>query len=249
MNIYGTTAIFPGKSYAFALNRLHTEVLEVGGVKVKTEKIQLCPQTRDVMTVEVAKFLRMNWPKVDFRLHANCKMSPWLHQFDASTPWDEPWVRTYVNQMKKVQKALGASVFSWHASGHSPSNLKTAIDSTKRLSDELEVVVAIEGLYPGAHSGAVLTNEEEYEVLAKSGVPMALDLSHLYICYHQGTLKNKERIAEWLANDKCLEVHLSYNDGCRDSHASYPAGELPFGWEFLLNCSKNASIFSESRSV
>jgi hypothetical protein len=249
MNIFASTAMFPGKAYAIAMNQIMGRGWQVGDVLLSKKAVQLCPQTRDVLDEEMADTLRNNYPDVAFRVHANCKMTSDLRQFDASTPWDLPWVNTYINQLKRVSMMLGAQVFSWHASGHSPSTLVKAIEHTKRLEDKLEMPVAIEGLYPGAHIGAVLTTQEEYETLAESGVCMAIDLSHLKICYTQGTFKDLSQIHYLVGSSNCIEVHLSHNDGLHDSHAAYPVGEAPFGWGYLPYCGKNAVIFSESRSI
>lgn len=70
-----------------------------------------------------------------------------------------------------------------------------------------------ETMYPGYHLG----NEQQLLTAVNYRLPLAVDVSHLYIQLHAGVLSaaGVQRLVEY---DNIKEIHLSHNSGKSDSH-------------------------------
>ncbi|MDR2032821.1 MAG: hypothetical protein LBP86_11370 [Azoarcus sp.] len=83
----------------------------------------------------------------------------------------------------------------------------------------------------------------EYRALFESGVPYALDLSHLNILATWSGRRETALVAEMLACERCLEIHVSDNDGHGDGHLVCEAP--PWWFDLLDGCHGGAVIFAE----
>jgi len=84
----------------------------------------------------------------------------------------------------------------------------------------------------------------EYKELLESGAYYALDLSHIRILAFISKQREHTLLQEMLASDKCIEIHVSHNDGLRDQH---DICDRPVWWLDILEKYANpqAVIFSE----
>lgn len=83
----------------------------------------------------------------------------------------------------------------------------------------------LEVMYPGYRLGS---DADLCHALAR-GWPLAVDLSHLFILRTQGALGDAT-LARLLDAPSVVEVHVSANDGARDSHQ--PLGPGTFGLDY-----------------
>jgi hypothetical protein len=84
-------------------------------------------------------------------------------------------------------------------------------------------------------------------MLLESGAHYALDLSHLHIVATASGYVEWGLLQELLASPKCLEVHLSGNDGSADQHHALDVASVPWWWVLLADVNPNAVLFSEGR--
>ena len=54
---------------------------------------------------------------------------------------------------------------------------------------------------------------------------------------------------ELLASPKCLEVHVSGNDGSADQHHALDVDAVPWWWSLLAEVNSEAVFFSEGRQA
>jgi hypothetical protein len=74
-------------------------------------------------------------------------------------------------------------------------------------------------------------------------VPYALDLSHLHILATRTGRRETTLVAEMLACERCIEVHVSDNDGQGDWHQV--CAEPPWWHPLLPHIHPHAVVFSE----
>lgn len=105
--------------------------------------------------------------------------------------------------------------------------------------------MGIEGHYPLAGDPFLLSSWAEYAELLESKAYYALDMSHLNIVARQSKQIEKGLVAELLNCDRCLEIHVSGNNGERDSHRKLIG--RPWWWSLMeKHAYPEAVIFSES---
>lgn len=209
--------------------------------EISLEHVQIVPQLRSAMTVDKAHELREKYPNIQFRLHANVRLSDRWVLYDLSD-FDEH--KNLFKQVGEIQKALGATVYSAHSGQTSGVSLKQVFDNAKRASDLMQCTVAIEGLYPSIRlRNQILTSWRCYQDLLDSGLPFALDLSHLKIVQNRYGEK-RTLLQELLSSENCVEIHVSENDGKADIHDM--CVEKPFWFEDLVKYrNPKAVIFTE----
>jgi hypothetical protein len=209
---------------------------------IRLDRVQLVPQGRGVLDFGLCETLQEEHPNTQFRLHANCRVLPARHVMAdlSGLSLHEP----YFDQAAKISKALCAQAYSAHAGRRSEATMGEMMDNARRLSDRFDCPVAIEGHYPDAHNTWLVNSWSEYEQVWASGLPYALDLSHLNILRHKTRHTEWDLISEMLSSDQCLEVHVSANDGHGDQH-QICADEV-WWWDVLQVCTHpDAVIFSE----
>lgn len=239
MKVHLSLACWPGLDYAQIPGVLaHPHVEPLFGA-LSTTHVQLVPQTMRQFDEACADSLRQAFPGIRFRLHANVRVLPRHRMADLSTfDTDLDWFR----QAAAISQRLGAPVYSAHAGYRRNASLDTVLDNARRCADLFGCPVAVEGLYPDRHDSQLVSKWAEYRALSGSGVPYALDLSHLNIVAHRYG-RNDALVADMLACERCIEVHVSDNDGSGDWHQV--CAEPPWWYPMLFHINPSAVIFSE----
>lgn len=239
MNACLSLACWPGLDYCRVpevLARTHTEPL-FG--TLSTAHVQLVPQTVGQLDAARADGLLAAFPGIQFRLHANVRVLPRhrladLSTFDADQDWFE--------QAAHISQRLGASAYSAHAGYRRNATLAQVLDNARRCADLFGCPVAVEGLYPDRHRTQLVASWEEYRTVFESGVPYALDLSHLNIVAHR-VGREDGLVADMLACERCIEVHVSDNDGMGDQHRI--CHTPPWWYRLLAHLHPGAVVFTE----
>ena len=217
--IHATTAMLPGIHLHECVLSLIQDPPRCGVLgRVNTGHMQICPQTPGHLTESVCESLRADYPSTSFRLHANAKVERQHRFLDAST-FNSDNVSYYL-ALADRSKRLGASAYTLHAGYKDQCSLNQMLDNLMRLQDLFgpDCTVGIEGLYPNKHRPQHISTWAEYEHVFRGGYTMALDLSHLNICARTEGVIEHGLVAEMLSSPSVCEVHLSSNDGRRDSH-------------------------------
>lgn len=203
-------------------------------------KLQLCPQNLGCLDVGMAGDLRRQYPEVEWRLHANVRIQN-THQIIDLCDWPEQ--REYFQQLGRISKALDAPAYSLHAGKRSQATVTEVIRYSHELAQVFGVPVAIEGHYPTPRNSWLFSSWQEYRQLLESDACFALDLSHLNILASHENAVEIGLVSEMLSSERCLEIHVSANDGRRDQHL--PLMEKPWWWPLLKHAHANAVVFSE----
>ena len=193
-----------------------------------THTIQICPQSRQVLNDAVVDNLKARWPRHRWRLHANPKLWDLPPIFyDASTVQDH--FEHCFRPLARFSQRLGADLYSLHAGRTLYASRERLLANVARLEDLFGHPVAIEGMYPDRRNRFHVADSEGYRWLLESGVPMAIDVSHLHIvrCAESGF--DSGLLSALLESESCVEVHLSHNNGRADQHRALPA-EPPWWW-------------------
>lgn len=207
--------------------------------RLSTAHVQIVPQTIGLLDEEQADSLRAAFPDIQFRLHANVRVLPRHRMADLSTfDTDLDWFR----QAAVISRRIGAPAYSAHAGYRRNATLAQVIENARRCADLFGCPVAIEGLYPDRHNTQLVSTWTGYRTVFGSGVPYALDLSHLNIVAHQSG-REDGLVAEMLACERCIEVHVSDNDGSGDWHQV--CTDEPWWYSLLSHINPSAVIFSE----
>jgi hypothetical protein len=201
---------------------------------------QICPQNPGKITPEDAQALRLEYPGVQFRLHANAQVAGWSAHADASTFGE---FEGYFHVLWRVSESLGAPAYTWHAGMRRNASLQAVLDRTDYLEQAWGIDVGIEGLYPTPDDRYLLSTWDEYRVLLDSGVKYALDMSHINILAHRSGERNAGLVRNMLSSPACIEVHLSGNAGDADTHGQLATE--PWWWDLLDSANPNAVIFTE----
>ena len=188
------------------------------------------------------------FPTTQFRLHANVKTEPKRLIYDLSCKGSES--NQYFKLLAYYSKLLHAPCYSLHAGYSDNCCLGGMISRIRDLEDWFDAPVAVEGGYPTSKRPQLLSSWEDYEWLSEQSVNFVVDLSHLNIIrHHQGC--NDTLVQTLLDSQRCIEIHISNNDGRKDSH--YPLKNDEW-WSELLTNAKSvetgvATIFSEGNQL
>lgn len=239
MNACLSLACWPGLDYARVpglLARSHTEPL---AGPLSTAHVQLVPQTARLLDEARVDLLRAAFPATRFRLHANVRVLPRHQMADLSTfDRDTGWFR----QAARISRQLDAPAYSAHAGDRRHATLAQVLHNARRCADLFGCPVAVEGLYPDRHGTQLVSTWGEYRTVMDSGVPYALDLSHLNIVARRYG-REDALVADLLACGRCIEVHISDNDGDHDSHRVCTTP--PWWFPLLVHLNPDAVVFSE----
>lgn len=236
-------ACWPGMPHLAAAQAAMRGVAEPQVGALLTDHIQLVPQSCDLLDAGLAEVLANAWPSTAFRLHANVRVLPRRRLADLCTfERDRDWFEAAA----RVHRVLGASVYSAHAGQRRDATLDEMFDNARQCADLFGCPVAIEGQYPiagGDPHRFLVSSWSEYRALLDSGLPYALDLSHLNILAHRTGQRDDTLVAEMLSSPACLEVHISDNDGRADTHRVLL--REPWWWPLLRHIHPGAVVFSE----
>lgn len=238
-DIYIALGAFPARSIEEAM-LLSATASEPFFGRISSAHVQICPQNPGVLTMEYAREIVSRYPDTQFRLHANARVEGWNSLADLSAMNVH---HAYFNNLAVVSHSLGAEAYTLHAGNRALGSLKSLESSLHRLEDLFGCRVGVEGLYPTDNHRYWIDSWDEYAYLLKAGCDYAIDLSHLNILAHKSGIREYNLIQELVSSDKCIEVHISDNDGSRDTHLR--VFEEPWWFDCLSHTHKDAVIFTE----
>lgn len=236
-------ASFPRRGYIEAMRLAASgQFIEPLLPDVQINHVQLCPQNLGQIDDEVISELHNTYPETRFRLHANARVMSSrlisdLSNFDRDA--------RYWSELAKTSIKLKAPAYSAHAGRRVDGSIDDAINNARRAEQIFDCPVALEGHYPERGDPYLFSTWAEYRYLFESGIAYALDLSHLNIVSRNGRHYERELVREMLSSDRCIEVHLSGNDGRRDIHT--PLVTEPVWWSDLDYIQANAVVFTEGQ--
>ena len=244
LEVQGTTACFPGVRFEEAVRRLADGVEEPLLGRLGTAHVQLCPQNFGVLDEAVVERLRESFPAVRFRLHANVRVFRQVYRWSASD--FSPDTAFYFRRVAEISRHLGSEAYTLHA-GQRHCTLGELCRKVRALEDLFGVPVGVEGHYPVPRNRWLVSDWDEYHWLLESGLRFVVDLSHLNIVARTTGRREDRLVEELLACDRCLEIHVSANDGRRDLH--WPLEREPWWWPLLEYRNPNAVVFSEGNQL
>jgi hypothetical protein len=240
MKVNVSLACWPALSHEAAFKQLCLPIREPLFGLLSIKNVQLVPQSWGYLNEERVAAFRSSHPGTQFRLHANVQVqsehrSTNLGNFHRNTGW--------FAQAARVSRQLGASAYTAHSGRRSDANLITLLENARRCADLFDCSVGIEGGYPTNGDVMLVSTWSEYRTVFESGVPYVVDLSHLNILASHTGQQESMLVSEMLACERCIEVHLSDNDGRADSHLVCTKTTW---WHPLLSyVHQDAVIFSE----
>lgn len=202
--------------------------------------VQLCPQNLGRVDEVLLSKLEELYPETEFRFHANVHLLEKMKFVNLMDEDPEYWIR-----LKKLNTFIGSPPYSAHPGQRSQGAMKELFGRVLKLQDLIGAPVAIEGMYPSPQSYLV-SSSKEYEALLNSGCYFAIDFSHLNIRRTQSRISDS-LIKEMISSDRCLEIHVSGNDGSSDQHTFLK--DNPWWMELLHKKNEKSIIFSESRKI
>ncbi|MDZ7855756.1 hypothetical protein [Sphaerotilus sp.] len=238
--VHVSLACWPGLRHEQAAQHLSEEISEPMFGPLSTAHVQLVPQSFGIMTEDLADQLMSAFPQVRFRLHANVRVLPEHRVADLSGfQVQADWFR----QAARISRRLSAPAYTAHAGLRSESTLPAMLDNARRCADLFGCPVGVEGLYPARGDAWLVSSWAEYRQLFESGVPYALDLSHLNILATASGVRDDALVREMLACERCIEVHVSANNGRGDWHQV--CDQAPWWHPLLDSLHPHAVVFSE----
>lgn len=211
---------------------------------IDTSHFQLCPQNYGVITEDLAKDLVSRFPDVAFRLHAKARVLQHTRGDDASGYHLQDH-HDFFEALGRIGNVLGGHGYTLHAGKRAGCDLEQLRSNILAMEDAYGMPVGVEGLYPDQKMDYLINCWEEYAWLLTAGIRYAVDLSHLNILARQSGRNEVALVKELLANERCMEVHVSGNDGLHDSH-QLVTGE-PWWLQLVGDCHSNAIMFYEGR--
>lgn len=240
MKAHVSLACWPGLRHDEAAQRLSSPPVEPCFGRLSTEHVQLVPQSLGQLDDVLVDMLRQAFPDTCFRLHANVRVLPRHVMADLSGLASHA---EWFARAARISQRLNAPAYTAHAGRRSQATLGEMLDNARRCADLFGCPVGVEGHYPTLQNTWLVSSWQEYQALLESGVPYALDLSHLHIVATRSGRREETLVAEMLACERCLEIHVSSNDGRSDRHDV--CAEPPWWFALLPAAHPDAVIFSE----
>lgn len=240
MKAHVSLACWPGLRHRAAAELLREPIDEPLFGRLSVDHVQLVPQSLGCLTEALADALRADLPGTRLRLHANVHVLPQrrfadLSGFELHADW--------FAQAARISRRLDAPAYTAHAGRRAEAGLQAMLEHARRCADLFGCAVGVEGHYPTARDTWLVSSWPEYRALFESGVPYALDLSHLHILATHTGRTETALVAEMLACERCIEVHVSANDGRGDWHQVCTE---PSWWHAVLSqVHSGAVVFSE----
>ncbi len=250
MNINAVSACWSAYTYEEALQKIHQGTYEPLLGALSHEHVQLCPQHKNIITPELIDSLKTLYPETQFRLHADVRIlgkigyTIDLMDYSEKTAW-------YFEKLGEYSRQLNAPCYSLHVGERKHFTLQDMIDKAHKVQEYFDCPIALEGHYP-LRKKYLIDSWDEYTALYHSGLSYALDLSHLHIVATHEKGWDVALVETMLQSPQCLEVHISFNDGKRDSHQLALAEEQALWtmWQaWLAQKHENAIVFSEGNQT
>ena len=233
-------ASWPGTRVAQAVQRLREKITEPLLGDLSIEHVQLVPQSFGRLTDDLVDSLTTAFPLTRFRLHANVRVLA-NHRFADLSTFNAD--RDWFVQAAGISRLLKAPAYTAHAGRRVNATFEQLLDNARRCTDMFGCPVGVEGLYPATGNPWLVSTWHEYQALLVADVPYAIDLSHLHILACQSGVRNEDLVRELLASERCIEVHLSHNDGRGDQHQV--CNSEPWWYSLLNSIHPLAVVFSE----
>jgi hypothetical protein len=250
MKIHGVSASWSSLTYQEAVANLIKGTTEPILGMIDTSHIQLCPQHSNYLSEELLVQIMEQYPTTKFRLHSDVRLKNKRGvtidciDYNEDTLW-------YFKTLSYFSNILKSPLYSLHAGARKDYTIHSLFDKCHAMQDLFQCPVALEGHYPFKNQYWLIDCWKEYDLLLKSGLPYALDLSHLNIVAKKEGW-NWDLTKEMLASKQCAEVHISFNEGHLDNHNIAYELYLPLWeqWKTLLqNVNPEATIFSEGNQI
>lgn len=237
-------ASFGGIHYIDALEKIMPGISTRVIGDLDLSNIQLCPQSRGVLGEMDAAFLREKYPDIQFRLHANIKTMAHRVIYDA-IDFGKPEFDSRWHSIKSISAILNAPCYTLHAGARENGDFSALIDRVRRLQDFMQIPVGVEGHYPMKERTHHLDSWLDYERLLRTEIGYVVDLSHLNIVARHEKHIDFDLVRALITSPRCLEIHLSGNNGIRDEHGLLKGNE----WWLPVIAGENISgkIFFEGR--
>jgi hypothetical protein len=241
MKVNMSLACWPGFRHEQSAQHLVAPPVEPLFGQLEAEHTQIVPQCLGVVDETLVTYLCLRYPETQFRLHANVRVLAERHVFaDLSNfAGHQGWFKAAA----RISRFLNAPVYTAHAGARKNASMRDMLDNARRCADLFGCPVGVEGHYPTPDDAWLLSTWGELHELYESGVPYVLDLSHLKILAKKTGQIEATLVAEMLSCNRCLEIHVSDNDGFFDQHAV--CEEPPWWFPLLDTAWIGADIFSE----
>lgn len=233
-------ACWPGLTHVEALRRLAHPPVEPGFGTLSTAHVQLVPQNFGCLDEGLADAMRAAFPCTRFRLHANVQVLPRRIIADLAAFAEQA---TWFRRAAAVNRCLDGPAYTAHPGRRTQGTLQEVFDASRRCAEWFDCPVGIEAQYPSADGRWLVSTWDEYRTLFESGVPYAIDLSHVHILASITRRRELGLLNEMLACERCLEVHVSDNDGTHDQHRVCQGA--PWWLPLIGVVHRDAVIFSE----
>ncbi len=240
--IHAASAIVPTKTHEMSLDLIAEGLADPVFGEIDMHRVQLCPQHRGYLGEDEIERFMARYPETEFRLHASPKLAgvPKRHVYGSNIPENKDWI----DRLIALTKLMGSIGYSIHAGLREESTIDQMIGNVKALEDKMSARVAVEGLYPARSDMWLMSNWQEYEAVAHSGVGFALDLSHLNIVARRHGRKD-DIVRDLLALPNCVEIHVSHNDGRADAHRKLNPEQEPWWLPMIAGAHSDADFFYE----
>ena len=239
--IHGTTACWPGERHTDALGHLLMGTEEPALGMLSCAHVQLCPQNFGVIDEALCDELKAKAPGTAFRLHASVRVFRSHRTFDASCADSDAW--HYFGRVAELSAHLRAPAYTLHAGERQRATKEEVRDNVLRLQDRFGIPVGVEALYPAAGNRWLLSSWAEYAWLLATDIHYVIDLSHVAIVAHRERREDLALVLKLVNNPRCLEVHVSDNDGRADEHRLL--ARHPWWWPVLDDVHPATVVFSE----
>lgn len=211
------------------------------------QSVQICPQNRSVVDEQMIATLKALYPETEFRFHANAKVTDKHYSMASLSGF--PKYRSYFRRMGELSQFAGAKAYSLHAG--SKINIKwSMMDSfIRNLEEMFEVPVAVEGHYPIRENDTsmfFLSDWQSHRMMFENyDTKYVIDLSHFNIIRNKlgMTQSDYDLLRDMISHERCIEVHLSGNDGRADSH--HLLDYKPWWFLLLSDINPKATVFTE----
>jgi hypothetical protein len=254
-SIHPVLAIYPRSGPDAALEKIKAHPQD-GPFTFDLSRCQITPQNFLRWTPSLTRSFADQSPEIKFRFHASVRLGNYTYETPRDAWFDlsrfinnrKQGVR-YFEALSACNQVLGSPTYTFHT-GLRPRGSRASIAALKDAFDQIQSIMecpcAVETLYPVASRPGMnwIDCWEEHEALLNSGVPFVLDMSHLnIISHHQG--RNDDLVKAMLAAPQLTEIHVSGNDGVRDSHTSLASSIDQWWWPLVHGYTGPAPIFSE----
>lgn len=250
MKINAVSACWSSLPYETAIDNIFSGTVEPILGNLAFDHVQLCPQHPDYVSEKLIDGLMAKFPDIQFRLHSDVRLvnkrgvTIDLIDYNEDTKW-------YFQTLANFSKTMKAPLYSLHAGSRNNHTIQDLFDKAKYVQDLFDCPVAVEGHYPFNHNKYLINCWAEYEALYHSGLPYALDLSHLNIVAHREGWQ-EDLTVEMLASSQCKEIHISFNEGHLDNHMIATENQYELWSKFknmIEKSNSKADIFSEGNQV